>query len=181
MREDKFSRTNIILYCLGLIPTVWLGLLAAPAIGAGLPNLIRNLAVVFSNPFHIVWCEDSVKAVLIFICAYVMGIGIYLSTARNYRRREEHGSAHWGNAGQVNKKYENKAEPEENKILTQKTKIGLDGRKHRRNLNVLVCGGSGAGKTRFYAKPNIMQANTSFVILDPNGKEVLGYILQAVH
>lgn len=172
MREDKFSRTNVILYCLGLIPTVWLGLLVAPAIGAGLPNLIRNLAVVFSNPFHIVWCEDSVKAVLIFICAYAMGIGIYLSTARNYRRREEHGSAHWGNAGQVNKKYENKTEPEKNKILTQKTKIGLDGRKHRRNLNVLVCGGSGAGKTRFYAKPNIMQANTSFVILDPKGENV---------
>lgn len=172
MREDKLSRTNVILYCLGLIPTVWLGLLVAPTIGAGLPNLIRNLAVVFSNPFHIVWCEDSVKAVLIFICAYVMGIGIYLSTARNYRRREEHGSAHWGNAGQVNKKYENKAEPEKNKILTQKTKIGLDGRKHRRNLNVLVCGGSGAGKTRFYAKPNIMQANTSFVILDPKGENV---------
>ena len=172
MREDKFSRTNVILYCLGLIPTVWLGLLAAPALRSGLPNLIRNLAVVFSNPFHIVWCEDSVKAVLIFICAYAMGIGIYLSTARNYRRREEHGSAHWGNAGQVNKKYENKAEPEKNKILTQKTKIGLDGRKHRRNLNVLVCGGSGAGKTRFYAKPNIMQANTSFVILDPKGENV---------
>lgn len=172
MREDKFSRTNVILYCLGLIPTVWLGLLAAPALRSGLPNLIKNLAVVFSNPFHIVWCEDSVKVVLIFICAYVMGIGIYLSTARNYRRREEHGSAHWGNAGQVNKKYENKAEPEKNKILTQKTKIGLDGRKHRRNLNVLVCGGSGAGKTRFYAKPNIMQANTSFVILDPKGENV---------
>ena len=172
MREDKFSRTNVILYCLGLIPTVWLGLLVAPALRSGLPNLIRNLAVVFGNPFHIVWCEDSVKAVLIFICAYVMGIGIYLSTARNYRRREEHGSAHWGNAGQVNKKYENKAEPEKNKILTQKTKIGLDGRKHRRNLNVLVCGGSGAGKTRFYAKPNIMQANTSFVILDPKGENV---------
>ena len=172
MREDKFSRTNVILYCLGLIPTVWLGLLVAPALRSGLPNLIRNLAVVFGKPFHIVWCEDSVKAVLIFICAYAMGIGIYLSTARNYRRREEHGSAHWGNAGQVNKKYENKAEPEKNKILTQKTKIGLDGRKHRRNLNVLVCGGSGAGKTRFYAKPNIMQANTSFVILDPKGENV---------
>ena len=172
MREDKFSRTNIILYCLGLLPTVWLGLLTAPAFRSGLPNLITNLAVVFGNPFHIVWCEDSIKTVLIFICAYAMGIGIYLSTARNYRRREEHGSAKWGNAGQVNKKYENKAKPEENKILTQKTKIGLDGRKHRRNLNVLVCGGSGAGKTRFYAKPNIMQANTSFVILDPKGENV---------
>lgn len=181
MREDKFSRTNVILYCLGLIPTVWLGLLVAPALRSGLPNLIKNLAVVFSNPFHIVWCEDSVKAVLIFICAYAMGIGIYLSTVRNYRRREEHGSAHWGNAGQVNKKYENKTEPEKNKLLTQKTKIGLDGRKHRRNLNVLVCGGSGAGKTRFYAKPNIMQANTSFVILDPKGENVrdTGNLLKA--
>lgn len=181
VREDKFSRTNIILYLLGLLPTAWLGLLVAPAIGLGLPNLITNLAAVFGNPFHIVWCEDSLKTVLVFICAYVIGIIVYVSTARNYRRREEHGSAHWGNAGQVNKKYENKAKPEENKILTQKTKIGLDGHKHRRNLNVLVCGGSGAGKTRFYAKPNIMQANTSFVILDPKGENVrdTGSLLKA--
>lgn len=65
--------------------------------------------------------------------------------------------------------------------IKSEVRVGLDGRKHRRNLNVLVCGGSGAGKTRFYCKPNIMQANSSFVVLDPNGKEVLGYILQAVH
>ena len=97
-----------------------------------------------------------------------------------YRKGEEHGSAKWGNASQLSKKYADKNRYE-NIILTQNTRIGLDGRKHRRNLNVLVCGGSGAGKTRFYAKPNIMQANTSFVVLDPNGKEVLGYILQAVH
>ena len=102
MREDKFSRANIILYLLGFFPTVWLGLLVAPAIGLGLPNLITNLATVFGNPFHIVWCEDSLKTVLVFICAYVIGITVYVSTARNYRRREEHGSAHWGNAGQVN-------------------------------------------------------------------------------
>ena len=68
-----------------------------------------------------------------------------------------------------------------NKILTQNVAIGLDGRRHRRNLNVLVVGGSGAGKTRFYAKPNIMNANTSLIVLDCKGKEVLGYILQAVH
>jgi len=144
-------------------------LLVAPAIGGGLPSLIENLASIFNNPFHIEWCEDSVKTVLIFIFAYGMGLGIYLATARNYRRREEHGSARWGNAGQIDKKYENRKEPDKNKILTQQAKIGLDGRKHRRNLNVLVCGGSGAGKTRFYAKPNIMQANTSYVILDPKG------------
>ena len=171
MREDKFSRTNIILYCLGLIPTVWLGLLTAPAFRSGLPNLITNLAGVFGNPFHIVWCEDSIKTVLIFICAYAMGIGIYLSTARNYRRREEHGSAKWGSSSSVNKKYADKRKTE-NKLLTQNVAIGLDGRKHRRNLNVLVCGGSGAGKTRFFAKPNIMNANTSFVVLDPKGENV---------
>ena len=169
MRQDRFSKTSILLYCLGLLPVVWLALLIAPAFGGGLPSLIENLADVFSNPFHIVWCEDSLKTVLIFIAAYGMGIGIYLSTARNYRRREEHGSAKWGNAGVVNKKYRD-AEPENNKILTKNVEIGLNGRKHMRNLNVLVCGGSGAGKTRFYAKPNVMQANTSFVVLDPKGE-----------
>ena len=172
MGNDKLSRTNIILYFSGIVPTVWLGLLIAPAVGSGLPDLIKNLAVIFNNPFHIVWCEDSLKTVLVFICAYVLGIVVYVSTARNYRRREEHGSAHWGNAGHINKKYEDKEKSVMNKILTQKICIGLDGHKHRRNLNVLVCGGSGAGKTRFYAKPNIMQANTSFVILDPKGENL---------
>ncbi len=157
------------MYCLGLIPVVWLALLVAPAFGGGLPSLIGNLAEIMRQPFHIVWCEDSLKTVLIFIAAYGMGIGVYLSTARNYRRREEHGSAKWGNAGAVNKKYKDQ-EPENNKILTRNVEIGLDGKKHMRNLNVLVCGGSGAGKTRFYAKPNVMQANTSFVILDPKGE-----------
>ena len=169
MREDKFSRTNLILYAVGIIPVVWLALLIAPAFGGGLPSLLENLAEIFSNPFHIEWCGDSLKTVLILLGAYGMGIGIYISTARNYRRREEHGSARWGSAKRVNKKYKDKAW-EKNKILTQNTAIGLNGRKHRRNLNVLVCGGSGAGKTRFYAKPNIMNANTSFVVLDPKGE-----------
>ena len=100
-----------------------------------------------------------------------MGIGIYFSTRRNYRRREEYGSAKWGNTGTLNKKYRDK-DPSANKLLTQNVRIGLDGRKHRRNLNILVCGGSGAGKTRFFCKPNAMQCNTSFVILDPKGEIV---------
>ena len=170
MRQDKYSASNLILYSFGFVPAIWLALLIAPAFGGGLPNLLKNLSVIFQNPFHIVWCEDSLKTVLIFVLVYAMGIGIYLATARNYRKREEHGSAKWGNAGQITKKYTDKVQPENNKLLTQKTSIGLDGRKHRRNLNVLVCGGSGAGKTRFYAKPNIMQANTSFVVLDPKGE-----------
>ncbi len=169
MRQDKFSRSSILLYCIGVIPVVWLALLTAPTLGGGLPNLLKNLSEVFKNPFRVEWCGDSLKTVLVFIFAYALGIGIYLATARNYRRREEHGSARWGSAKAVNRKYRN-TDAEKNKLLTQQTSIGLDGRKHRRNLNVLVCGGSGAGKTRFYAKPNIMQANTSFVVLDPKGE-----------
>ncbi len=169
MRQDRFSKTNLILYAFGLIPVVWLSLLIAPAFGGGLPNLLGNLGEVFKRPFHIEWCEDSLKTVLILVLVYVMGIGIYISTARNYRRREEHGSARWGSAKHVNGKYRDE-KWESNKLLTQNVAIGLDGRKHRRNLNVLVCGGSGSGKTRFYAKPNVMQANTSFVVLDPKGE-----------
>lgn len=169
MRNDKFSKSNIILYLVGILPVVWLALLVAPAFGNGLPGLLENLGTVFSHPFKITLCEDSLKAVLICLLAYAMGIGIYLTTDRNYRRREEHGSAKWGVPSKVNRKYA--ATPADaNKILTQNVSIGLDGRKHRRNLNVLVIGGSGAGKTRFYAKPNIMNANTSFVCLDPKGE-----------
>ena len=100
---------------------------------------------------------------------YALGIGVYLSTDRNSRRREEHGSARWGDPKGINRKYADK-ELTANKILTQNVAIGLDGRRHRRNLNVLVVGGSGAGKTRCYAKPNIMNANTSLIVLDCKGE-----------
>lgn len=80
---------------------------------------------------------------------FTLSIGICFSTRRNYRRREEHGSAKWGDAKMLNRKYADK-NFSANKLLTQTVRIGLDGRKHRRNLNILVCGGSGAGKTRFY-------------------------------
>ncbi len=169
MRQDKFSTSRLVLYACGIIPAVWLALLLAPYMGGGLVGLVRYGGAALNNPFHIVLCEDSLKTVLIFILCYGLGIGVYLSTDRNYRRREEHGSAKWGTAQSVRKKYADK-KATANKILTQNVAIGLDGRKHRRNLNILVCGGSGAGKTRFFAKPNIMNANTSFVCLDPKGE-----------
>ena len=169
VKNDKLSKQNIVLYFFGIIPVVWLGLLIAPCMDNGLVSLIQKFGTVMQNPFHIQLCEDSLKTVLIMLLIYGIAIGVYLSTDRNYRRREEHGSAKWGSAGSVNKKYADKKK-DENKLLTQNVAIGLDGRKHRRNLNVLVCGGSGAGKTRFYAKPNIMNANTSFVVLDPKGE-----------
>lgn len=169
MRQDKLSRTNIILYLCGIIPVVWLALLIAPYLSEGLPGLISNFGSVMNNPFNIQLCEDSARAVLILLLAYGVGLGIYISNDRNYRRREEHGSARWGIAHVVNRKYADKNWAH-NKILTQNVSIGMDGRKHRRNLNVLVCGGSGAGKTRFYAKPNLMNADCSYVVLDPKGE-----------
>ena len=170
MRNDD-KKTGLILSVCGIVPVIWFALMTAPYVGGGLVEIIRGLPVAMGNPFQITVCEDSVKTVLIFLLAYAMGIGIYFSTRRNYRRREEHGSAKWGDAGTLNKKYRDK-DPSANKLLTQNVRIGLDGKKHRRNLNILVCGGSGAGKTRFFCKPNAMQCNTSMVILDPKGEIV---------
>ena len=150
---------------------MWLALLTAPYVSGGIVEIIENLSVAMENPFSITVCKDSVRTVLIFLLAYGMGIGVYFSTRRNYRKGEEHGSAKWGNAGTLNKKYRDK-DASENKLLTQSVRIGLDGKKHRRNLNILVVGGSGAGKTRFFCKPNVMQCNTSMVILDPKGEIV---------
>ena len=169
MRQDKYSRQRIVLYLFGALPVVWIALLIAPISQDGLVGIVSGFGTVMSNPFHIELCEDSLKTVLILLLLYGFAIGIYLSTDRNYRRREEHGSAKWGNPLQVNRKYAD-AHRTQNKVLTNSVSIGLDGHKHRRNLNVLVCGGSGSGKTRFYAKPNIMNANTSFIVLDPKGE-----------
>ena len=171
MNRDNDRQTSIILSLIGILPVIWLGLLIAPSVKGGLPEILPSLMNVMSDPFHIELCDDSVKTVLVLLLCYGMGIGIYFSTRRNYRRREEHGSAKWGNAKAVDKKYRQNP-PSENKLMTQNVRIGLNGKKHRRNLNTLVCGGSGAGKTRFYCKPNLMQANTSFVILDPKGEIV---------
>ena len=170
MKQDD-KQSAIILSVIGIIPVVWLALLIAPSVGGGLPEILPKLLTVFNNPFQIELCEDSLKTVLVLLLCYGFGIGIYFSTRRNYRRREEHGSAKWGDAKAVNKKYY-QAPKSENKLMTQNVSIGINAKKHRRNLNTLVCGGSGAGKTRFYCKPNLMQANTSFVILDPKGEIV---------
>ena len=178
MRQDE-QLQNRILYILGLIPTIWLALMVAPNLNNGLVSIITGFTNSMNNPFKISWCENSIKSILIFLLIYIMIIAIYESTKKNYRRREEHGSAKWGIASQLNKKYMQKPE-NMNKILTKNVRIGLNGKEHKRNLNVLVVGGSGAGKTFSYCKPNIMQANTSFVCLDPKGEIVrdTGYLLE---
>ena len=161
-------------YAAGLIPAVWLGLLIAPAASGGLPEILRQFPSAMNEPFHIEWCEDSLKTVLVFIALYAMVIGVYLSTRRHYRRGEEHGSAKWGNVETVNRKYRARP-PKPNKVFTQHIRMGLNGRKHKRNLNTVIIGGSGAGKTRSYAKPCLYEAclspqGSSFVCLDPKGE-----------
>ena len=164
-------KTEIILILIGVLPVIWFALLIAPYMETGIAEMLLGAEDVFTNPFNIKLCENSLRSVLIFLLIYGISIGIYISTKKNYRRGEEHGSAKWGNAESINKKYRQKPDSD-NKLLTQRVRIGMNGKKHRRNLNVLVCGGSGSGKTRFYCKPNIMQANTSFVVLDPKGEIV---------
>lgn len=175
----KRGNNPLVLCLFGILPVVWLGLLIAPAAHGGLPEILARFPAAMNDPFHIELCGDSVKTVLVLLCVYGLSIGVFLSSRRNYRRGEEHGSAKWGSARAVNKKYR-AIKPEDNKIFTQNVRVGLDGRKHRRNLNTIVVGGSGAGKTRFYAKPNLCQANTSFVVLDPKGELLrdTGYLLK---
>ena len=166
---NQNNESSKYLYILGFIPVIWIALLIAPSIDGGLPQIIKDFPNLMENPFNIILCHKTVITVIIFIIAYVLGIGIYISTKKNYRRREEHGSAKWGDVKKINKKYEQYPFLN-NKILTQNISIGYDARKHRRNMNTLIIGGSGAGKTRFYAKPNVMQANTSLIVLDPKGE-----------
>lgn len=178
-KPNADKRAGFILMGLGVIPVVWAALMAAPFLSKGLAGIVEGFTSGMHNPIRVTWGTDSMKAILIFLGVYGMSIGVYYSTRRNYRKGEEHGSAKWGSARQVCKKYAEKYS-RKNLILTQNVRMGLDGRKHRRNLNVLVVGGSGAGKTRFYAKPNVMQTNTSYVVLDPKG-EILrdtGYLLE---
>ena len=157
MKRDNDRQTAIILSIVGIVPVIWLALLIAPSISGGLPEIAANLATLFDNPFSIKLCGGQPENCPHF--AFMLWNGyrdLLFSTRKNYRRREEHGSAKWGNVRAIDKKYRQKP-LSENKLMTQNVCIGLNAKKHRRNLNTLVCGGSGAGKTRFYAKPNIYE------------------------
>ena len=156
---------------------VWAALLIAQSLGGGLPDLISTLTSALQSPLNIHWTEHSLMSILACSGLYVMGICLYQSTQGRTRDGEEHGSAQWASPRQVNAMFCQK----QNKILTQHVKLGLDAHKHRRSLNVLVIGGSGAAKTRSYVLPNILEANTNYVITDPK-MEVLtatgGYLKQ---
>ena len=147
------------------LPMVWWAALTAAEVKASGGNFFDLLGKV-SAPSWPVWTENSVKFLLLFTLAYTIGVFAFLSSRKNYRRGVEHGSAKWGEVRQITKRYMDKT-PEQNLILTEHFRLGLNGYKHKRNLNVLVIGGSGAGKSRSYAIPNVLQCNCSMVVTDP--------------
>lgn len=172
MNRRENTKTIIILL-VALFPVViWFSLIAAGCYEPGLKlfDLLQKFTQALNRPTEIHINEYSLKTVLVFIFLYTMGIGAYFSSRENRRPGEEHGSAKWGNASSIARKYKDKSDKFQNLILSQNMRLGLNAKKHRRNLNVLVVGGSGAGKSRFYAKPNIMQCNASYIIADPKGE-----------
>lgn len=171
MNRQENQKTIYILLGILSVFVIWLALMVAGCYEENIKlfELLDRLTIAMNNPAHITFNEYSLKAVLIFLFLYAMGIGVYFSSRENRRPGEEHGSARWGNVKSVVKRYMDK-DSYKNIILSQNMRLGLNAKKHRRNLNVLVVGGSGAGKTRFYAKPNLMQCNTSFIVADPKGE-----------
>ena len=149
----------------------WAAILIADAIqpGRNLFALMEVLTEKMNHPFQLHYTEYTIKSVLVCTLLYAAGIGIFYSSQKNYRRGEEHGSARWGDARQICKKYSQKPYSQ-NILLTQNFRISLDTHKHRRCLNILVVGGSGAGKSRGFALPNIMQCCCSMVITDPKAE-----------
>lgn len=162
-----------------IIPTIWFAVLIAPYMDQGLIHALPCLSEALNHPFQFQWCDNSLKTIGIFLVIYVLGIGIYLSNEKNYRQKEEYGSARWGYIRSLVKKHSNK-DFFENKLFTQKTRMDIHGKIKNVNLHTVVIGGSGAGKTRYYAKPNIMQCNTSYVVLDPKGEIIksVGHMLE---
>ena len=160
---------DTLFYLIGIIPVVWLALLLAQSLGGELPELLRNLTSALEQPTNIVWTDKSLPAILICLAAYDMAVLLYRTNQGRTRDGEEHGSAAWATPTSVNAQFAQK----DSIPLTQHVRLGLDTHKHRRSLNVLVIGGSGAAKTRSFVLPNILTANTNYVITDPKSEVLL--------
>lgn len=168
MKPD--NRKAIRIFCLlGIIPVVWLALLMAPAVSGGLPQIILRFPEAMNHPFDIQLCEDSLRTVLVFLSLYALALAIGFSNQRTYRRGEEHGSAKWGDVHEIDKRYRDK-DPFNNKPMTMHVQISLNPTQHYRNLLTTVVGGAGSGKSTRFAMQNLMQCNSSFVVLDPKGE-----------
>ena len=161
----------ILPWALLAIPVLWLSALLATGYEDGMTlfDLMGRFNLLMERPFALHWTPHTLKFLLVGLALYGCAAALYFSTKENRRPGEEHGSARWGSVRQLCAKYRDK-DPFQNTLLTQNLRMGLNGKKHRRNLLQIVIGGSGAGKTRFFCKPNLMQANCSFLVTDPKGE-----------
>ena len=169
LHNDWRDKLPMLLLMLG--PVLYLAAVLASGYedGMNIIELMGRFAEMVERPFSLRWTGHTLKFMLGAVIAYGVTVLFLFSTKENKRTGEEHGSARWGSARQLDRKYRDK-DPERNTVLTQHVSMSLDGRKHRRNLLQIVVGGSGSGKTRFFAKPNLMEANCSYVVCDPKGE-----------
>jgi type IV secretion system protein VirD4 len=176
MKNRNTKKEDLILYGILLLPTVWFALLLAPCLGGSLLDVFNRLTEHMQTPFSIEWCQNTPRSLLLCLAIYAFGGIVYFGTRPNLRQGEEHGSAKWGSPKQVNAQIEQK----QSFPLTKHVRLGMDTHKHRRNLNILTLGGSGAGKTRSLALPGIMECNASFVVTDPKGEilSAVGHLLK---
>ena len=151
---------------------LWLAAIAAYAYEDGM-NLFQwmgRFSQVLERPFSIGWTPYTLKYMLVGLLLYGCGIALYYSSRENRRPGEEYGSAKWGNPKELNRKYMDHRHKDANIILTQRVRLGMDGYKTQRNMNILVIGGSGSGKTRYFCKPGLYSANCSYLVTDPKGE-----------
>ena len=151
---------------------LWLAAIAAYAYEDGM-NLFQwmgRFSQVLERPFSIGWTPYTLKCMLGSLLLYGCGIALYYSSRENRRPGEEYGSARWGNPKELNRKYMDHQHKDANIILTQRVRLGMDGYKTQRNMNILVIGGSGSGKTRYFCKPGLYSANCSYLVTDPKGE-----------
>ncbi len=171
MRQNDFRSAAPVWAALSPL-VLWLAAIAAYAYEDGM-NLFQwmgRFSQVLERPFAIGWTAHTPKFMLVSLIIYAFGIALYYSGRENRRPGEEYGSAKWGSPKDLNRKYMDHQHKDANIILTQRVRLGMDGYITQRNMNVLVVGGSGSGKTRFFCKPNIYSANCSYLITDPKGE-----------
>ena len=164
--------TDYLLWFVLFIPLLWLAIALAQARSEAdnLAQMLEILGELVNAPLSVRWTENTPKLVLFISVLYPMTVFYYISEQSDLRPGAEYGTARWGNAKSLSRKYQDGRHPYSNYLFTQNVKMGLDSHKHRHNLNVMVIGGSGAGKTRFYVKPNLMQGTCSYIVLDPKGE-----------
>ena len=153
------------------VPVLWIAFVMASGYedGATIFDLFGVFSEWMAHPFFVRWTQATPKFLLVALFLYAFAIVMIFSTKQNRRPGEEHGSAHWGDARQLDRKYSDK-DPKRNVILTQHLRMSLNSRQHLRNLLQIIVGGSGAGKTRYIVKPNIYEANASYIVTDPKGE-----------